>query len=182
MAALVEENASPASASVPDSCGFFGAPVRRRPASTVRPPAGAIAGGVNIETGERIFHANLTKVAGPSYAAWIAGYPGVGSQTGTNDDPDGDGMTNGEEYIAGTNPSVRTSVMEVSQMTPSGNDMIVSFPTSAGKLYRVERSDTLQSGSWTTVQDNIAGTGGTVQVTDTGGAAQPRRFYRVVVQ
>jgi hypothetical protein len=51
----------------------------------------------------------------------------------------------------------------------------------SGKTYRVERSDTLQSGSWTTVQDNIAGTGGTLQVTDVNGAAQPKRFYRIVV-
>ena len=33
----------------------------------------------------------------------------------------------------------------------------------------------------TTVQDNIAGTGGTLQVTDTGGALAGKRFYRVVV-
>jgi hypothetical protein len=58
--------------------------------------------------------------------------------------------------------------------------MVVSFPTVAGKTYRVERSDTLQSNSWTTVQDNIAGTGGTVQVTDANGAMNSKRFYRVL--
>ena len=57
----------------------------------------------------------------------------------------------------------------------------MSFPTVSGKTYRVERSDTLQSGSWTTLQDNIAGTGGTVQVTDVGGAGQPKRFYRLIL-
>jgi hypothetical protein len=31
------------------------------------------------------------------------------------------------------------------------------------------------------MQDNIPGTGNTMQVTDTGGAAQPKRFYRIVV-
>jgi hypothetical protein len=45
----------------------------------------------------------------------------------------------------------------------------------------VERSDTLQSGSWTTVQDNIAGTDGLVQITDAGASAQSRRFYRVIL-
>ena len=63
----------------------------------------------------------------------------------------------------------------------SGNDFIVSFATVLGKTYRVERSDTLQAGSWTTLLDNIAGTGGTVQVTDVGGAAQSKRFYRIVI-
>jgi hypothetical protein len=59
--------------------------------------------------------------------------------------------------------------------------MVVSFPTVSGKSYRLERSDTLQSGSWTTVRDNITGTGGTVQITDTGGSGHEKRFYRIVV-
>jgi hypothetical protein len=97
-------------------------------------------------------------------------------------DPDGDGMTNAQEFAAGTNPNDRNSLLKISQVQTSGNDRLVSFPTVSGKIYRLEASNTLQSGSWTTVQDNIAGNGGTVQVTDTGGAAQPRRFYRVLVQ
>jgi autotransporter-associated beta strand protein len=97
-------------------------------------------------------------------------------------DPDGDGMTNAQEFIAGTNPNDRNSLLRISQVQTSGNDRLVSFPTVSGKIYRLEASNTLQSGSWTTVQDNIAGNGGTMQVTDTGGAAQPRRFYRVLVQ
>jgi len=40
---------------------------------------------------------------------------------------------------------------------------------------------TLQSGSWTTVQDNIAGTGGVVQLSDSGAAAQSQRFYRIII-
>jgi hypothetical protein len=60
--------------------------------------------------------------------------------------------------------------------------MRVSFPTVSGKTYRVERSDTLQAGSGVAVQSGIPGTGGTVQITDADGAAQPKRFYRLVVQ
>ncbi|MBW8780271.1 MAG: hypothetical protein JF599_00055 [Verrucomicrobia bacterium] len=63
----------------------------------------------------------------------------------------------------------------------SGNDYIVSFAAVLGKTYRVERSDTLQAGSWTTLLDNITGTGGTVQVTDIGAAAQSKHFYRIVI-
>jgi hypothetical protein len=97
-------------------------------------------------------------------------------------DPDGDGLTNAQEYVAGTNPNDRNSVLKISQAAKNGNDMLVSFPSVSGKTYSVERSDTLQSGSWTTVQSGIPGNGGTVQVTDTGGAAQPRRFYRVIAE
>ena len=104
-------------------------------------------------------------------------------------DPDGDDWTNAQEYISGTNPNSLSSVLKISQLQVNGNDFQLSFPTVLGKTYRIEHSDTLANGSWTTVltsgvpQDNIAGTGGTVQITDTGGAAAAigKRFYRVVV-
>jgi autotransporter-associated beta strand protein len=96
-------------------------------------------------------------------------------------DPDGDGWSNAREFASGTDPNNRASLLKVSQMQASGNDMVVSFPTVVGKTYRVERSDTLQSSSWTTVQDNIIGTGSIMQATDTSGALQPKRFYRIMV-
>ena len=95
-------------------------------------------------------------------------------------DPDGDGITNLHEYIAGTNPNDSGNYLKVSQMQADGNDMLLSFGTVSGKTYRLERSDTLQAGSWTTVQDNITGTGYVVQIRDTGGAALHMRFYRIV--
>ena len=95
-------------------------------------------------------------------------------------DPDGDGLTNAQEFTAGTNPTNAASLLKITSLVVSGNDYVASFPTVSGKFYRMERSDTLQAGSWTTVLDNIAGTGGTVQVTDVGAAAQNKRFYRIV--
>ena len=95
-------------------------------------------------------------------------------------DPDGDGMTNLQEYVAGTDPFVSADVLRPSIAVNDG-DLVVSFPTVAGKTYRVECSDTLADGSWTTLLNNIAGTGGRVEVTDAGGAAQPRRFFRIVI-
>jgi Pectate lyase superfamily protein len=44
-------------------------------------------------------------IVGNDFADWIAGYPGVGGQTGLNDDPDGDGNPNGVEAWFGTNPA-----------------------------------------------------------------------------
>jgi fibronectin type 3 domain-containing protein len=97
-------------------------------------------------------------------------------------DPDGDGQANAQEFAAGTNPNNAASALRVSQVQPSGNDLVVSFATVVGRTYSVERSDTLQSGSWTPVQSGIAGTGGVVQITDPNAAAQPKRFYRISVQ
>lgn len=97
-------------------------------------------------------------------------------------DPDGDGWTNAREYIAGTNPNDPSSVLKVTKIQINGNDIQLNFPTVSGKTYRLERSDTLSEGSWTTVAENIAGTGAEIQVTDTGGATHSSRFYRIVVQ
>lgn len=97
-------------------------------------------------------------------------------------DPDGDGWSNAREFISGTDPNDRASLLKVNQMQASGNDMRISFPTVDGKTYRLERSDTLLEGSWTAVQDNIPGTGAEIQVTDTNGATHSKRFYRLVVE
>jgi alpha-glucosidase len=95
-------------------------------------------------------------------------------------DPDGDGMTNAQEFTSGTDPNSRVSLLKINQIQASGSDLVVSFATVTGKTYRLERSDTLQAGSWATVQDNIAGSGSMVQITDANAAAQPKRFYRVL--
>ncbi|MGC6427243.1 MAG: hypothetical protein ACON5H_09650 [Akkermansiaceae bacterium] len=43
------------------------------------------------------------------YAGWIEGFPGVGAETGFNDDPDNDGSPNGLENFFGTDPSVSSA-------------------------------------------------------------------------
>ena len=96
-------------------------------------------------------------------------------------DPDGDGLANAQEFAAGTNPNNAVSALRVSGVTISGNDVLVSFASVAGKTYRLERSDTLQGGSWTPVLDNIAGTSAVITVTDVNAASQSKLFYRVIV-
>lgn len=48
----------------------------------------------------------LTPGEASTFADWIAGYPGVGSMTGFEEDADGDGLANGLENFFGTDPSV----------------------------------------------------------------------------
>jgi hypothetical protein len=97
-------------------------------------------------------------------------------------DPDGDGMTNLQEYFAGTNPLDRASVFRISAIAKIGNDIGISFPSVSGKSYAVEKTTSLASGTWVLVQDNIAGTNAVVSVTDSGAATQPRRFYHVILK
>jgi hypothetical protein len=96
-------------------------------------------------------------------------------------DPDGDGMTNAQEFPAGTDPRNAASVFRVSGLAIDDNHVLLSFPTVAGRIYRLERSDGLLGNPWTPVQENIPGTGGILQLTDPAGFLQPKRFYRIVV-
>ncbi|MGZ5022726.1 MAG: hypothetical protein ACXWAX_09080, partial [Chthoniobacterales bacterium] len=63
----------------------------------------------------------------------------------------------------------------------SGNDFVISFATVVGQRYRVEQSNDLINGQWSTLVDNIAGNGGTIPITDFGAGSAAQRYYRVVV-
>ena len=67
----------------------------------------------------------------------------------------------------------------ISGLARSGNDIVVRFLTEPGGSYRLESAVTLTSGVWITIADNIAGTGGIVQVTHPNGATRLQRFYRL---
>ncbi len=97
-------------------------------------------------------------------------------------DPDGDGMTNVQEYIAGTGPNDSASCFKITQFEQmSGDAFVMSFPSVLGRTYTVERSYTLESGSWVALPGAPLGTGETISITDTDPTESPRRFYRVVV-
>ncbi|MEO5712087.1 MAG: hypothetical protein ABIT37_01245 [Luteolibacter sp.] len=56
-------------------------------------------------------------------------------------------------------------------------------PRSRGEAQKTtERPRRFDSGSWTPVGDAITGTGNVIQITDTNGAGQTQRFYRLVVK
>jgi len=105
------------------------------------------------------------------------------SASALNADPDGDGTTNQQEYLAGTNPLDPFSVFRINGAAISGNNMVVTFNSVIGITYIVEKTTNLGSGaSWSTVMDNITGTGSGISVTDAGAAALSRCFYRVRIK
>ncbi|RYD20527.1 MAG: choice-of-anchor D domain-containing protein [Verrucomicrobiaceae bacterium] len=123
-------------------------------------------------------------------AAWRDEHFGSPDNTGNaadDADPDGDGWCNVDEFVSGTCPTDSGSTLRITAMVASGNDHTVTFPTVLGRLYAVEWTDTLSGDSWQPVLTNgtpasgIPGTGEAVQVTDTGGAGQLKRFYRISV-
>ena len=67
-------------------------------------------------------------------------------------DQDGDGQTNEQEYLAGTDPLDSTSFLTVSFQSVAGNNITLTLAAAAGRTYRVQISPSLATGSWTTEQ------------------------------
>ncbi|MFL6539236.1 MAG: DUF1800 family protein, partial [Chthoniobacterales bacterium] len=97
-------------------------------------------------------------------------------------DDDRDGLTNGAELAAGTNPLSASSTIAITKITADANNVYLSFPTVRGKLYRVEWSTNLgDPNGWTAFLP-------AVQLTGNGGVqtiAAPRvtnAYYHVAFQ
>jgi uncharacterized repeat protein (TIGR01451 family) len=93
-------------------------------------------------------------------------------------DLDGDGFSNLQEFLVGTDPHNPRNAFVITDTETLGSDVQLTFSTASGKTYSAQYSDTSPSGPWTVFAAGIPGTGGLVQVLDLGGASQPLRFYR----
>jgi glycosidase len=96
-------------------------------------------------------------------------------------DADGDGQSNASEHTAGTNPLAAASVLNATATAVVGNDVTVTVATVAGKSYQLETSTSLAPLSWVNVGPVIPAIGSVTVFTHTGGAGDPRRFYRARV-
>ncbi len=96
-------------------------------------------------------------------------------------DSDGDSQSNGAEHTAGTNPLSSGSVLRATAILISGNDVLVTVSTVAGKTYQLETSTTLVMGEWDEVGEPVEALGSSTVFTDIGGAGEPKRFHRVRV-
>jgi hypothetical protein len=102
---------------------------------------------------------------------------------GGSGDADGDGRSNLEEFITGTNPQEGDSYKPIPTKVAAG--FRIEFPTLLDRTYRVFYSD--QLGTWNPLGTLFEGTGSIVQVTDDGSLTTPhpntisRRFYKVEV-
>jgi hypothetical protein len=103
------------------------------------------------------------------------------SQSCASCDPDGDGFSNLQEFYAGTNPTNASSAFRVSTVQDGVSGAIISFPTVAGKIYRVDMRNDMVLSPWTLLADQIVGTGGTIQIVDSSAIGLSKRFYRVDV-
>jgi NHL repeat-containing protein len=96
-----------------------------------------------------------------------------------NADPDQDGMSNYQEFWAGTDPLDATSFFAIKSLVVSvGGYAQISWQSVSGKTYTVQYSDDLKT--WNSLGDSMVGNGSTISVSDTTSTQQaPHRMYRV---
>jgi len=153
---------------------------------------------------------SLHRVSATGYANdptnWVAAAPALGGPGAMDTDGDGmsdafedlygfqktnpndadldfdlDGMTNLEEYLAGTHPKQAGSLLELSP-TLNGDTTELRFSAVAGRTYTILYSDALTEGAaWQKLAEVPAqGTTQVVMVPDNSVAVGVQRFYRIV--
>jgi hypothetical protein len=115
--------------------------------------------------------------------SWRA-YYGI---TDDNADSDGDGLTNKQEYFAGTNPNDPTSSFAIQSVVPQtgGPGFVVSWASEPNIVYQVQWKNLLSDSMWQGITPTFTGTGSVLSWTDdgsqTGGVPADERFYRVSI-
>ncbi len=96
-------------------------------------------------------------------------------------DPDGVGFSNLQAFYAGINPTEPSTTFRVSAVQEGVSGAIISFPSVAGKIYRVDMRNDMVLSPWTLLADQLVGTGSTIQIIDPSAIGLSKRFYRVNV-
>jgi Tol biopolymer transport system component len=100
-----------------------------------------------------------------------------------SEDFDDDGLTDRQEFLAGTDPTNQGSVLRALVLTPSaGGPSSILWPVVPGRVYRVEFKDTLAAGPWTTLPGQLTVMAGTGSLVDSTSTAASQRYYRVSLQ
>jgi hypothetical protein len=99
-------------------------------------------------------------------------------------DTDNDGMTNAQEYAAGTNPNDPNSRFSIQSVTPQSNGFQVAWPSQLGLTYRAQWKNLMTDPTWQTITPDFTGSGSILTWLDDGtqtGGFTGSRFYRVAI-
>ena len=111
---------------------------------------------------------------------WEVAFFGNLSRDGTGDF-DRDGVSDADEFAAGTDPTGISSVLRVltlQEMTAS--KVVLLWPADPNAVYRVEFRESAERGDWTSIAEGLIFKSGAGRWEANKGAASGRTFYRVV--
>jgi hypothetical protein len=98
-----------------------------------------------------------------------------------NADPDGDGMSNLQEYLAGTNPNDANSDLEITSFTSSsgGTTVNLTWETVLTRCYYIQKTLDLASPIWVDSGLGLIAPDGASTTRTFADSFAPTRFYRV---
>ena len=121
--------------------------------------------------------------------AWWSGNDIPADERVASADRDGDGLTNLQEYVFGSDPNDASSGRIPVAIAREGDGFRIQFPTVAGRRYTVMARTSLTAGEWVEVSsiapgqvNPVDGDGTTRTVTETGLGPIAGRFYRISVE
>jgi hypothetical protein len=111
---------------------------------------------------------------------WEVAYFGNLQRDGTGD-YDSDGVSDRDEYRAGTNPSSNPVFTLLTLTKLTTGEVTLIWSAIPGRTYRVQFKNTVDDPAWTYLPGNVASTGSQASAMDSTADMASQRFYRVVM-
>jgi hypothetical protein len=110
---------------------------------------------------------------------WEWTWFGTLARDGTGD-LDGDGFSDRQEFLAGTNPANPNPALRILTLDSFSGGRIILWSSVPGKTYQVQFKNDLSATNWTNLGAPFKASGSTPSVPDPAGNTVPQRFYRVM--